>query len=86
MPLIGAPLVYADTAGFEHGVSDAQTKHTRDWYIPQPGNGVAFHSKQFVEDYIRGFCSISSQESTDAEQVSWDCSQGPTSGSWVSQN
>jgi hypothetical protein len=22
----------------------------------QPGQGFAFHSKQFVEDYIRGFC------------------------------
>src|SRR5262249_3662407 len=56
---------------------------TTQWYILQPGNGFAFHTKQFVEDYIRGFCSINPQESSDAEQASWDCAQGPASGAWI---
>jgi len=84
--LIGAPpLAYAQTAGFQHGVHDAQTSDIGQWYILQPGQGFAFHTKQIVEDYIRGFCAISPNTSSDAEQASLDCAQGPTSASWMSE-
>ncbi len=83
MLLFGAPSVYA-TSGFDHGAHDAKTSDTREWYILQSHKGFAFHSKQFVQDYIRGFCSISPGTSSDADQASWDCGD-PNSGSWVTE-
>ena len=79
---IGAPSVYA-TSGFDRGVHDAKTQDTRQWYILQPHQGFAFHSKQFVHDYIQGFCSISPGTSSDADEASWNACD-PDSGSWVS--
>lgn len=42
-------------------VSDAQ-KAARglggnDWYITQPGKGFAFHTQEFNQGYVDGFCS-----------------------------
>lgn len=81
--MIGAQSVYA-SKGFYMGSLDAQENDTSKWTILEPGEGFAFHSSAFVHDYIAGFCSVAGPSmSSDADQASWDCTQGPDSGSWV---
>jgi hypothetical protein len=72
-------------SGFKHGVSDAHQPDTSKWYILQHGNGFKFHSQQFVNGYVNGFCSILPQVSSDANEASWDCAQGPPSAAWITK-
>jgi hypothetical protein len=71
-------------SGYNHGVSDAHTGNTRDWYILQPGKGFAFHTHDFIAGYVDGFCSIAgSHMSSDSDKAMWDCARGSDSASWV---
>jgi hypothetical protein len=82
---IGAPNAFAISvyeSGFQHGVSDGRLTGT-DWYILQPGKGFQFHTWEFVQGYVNGFCSVSPHTSSDAESATWDCAVGPTSASWM---
>jgi hypothetical protein len=99
--MIGAPSVYAETAfqsGFKHGVADANHKDPEcaphqfpcprpTDYIHQPGKGFAFHTTEFVNGYIKGWCSVMGSGSgidvNDDEipptVVSFDCDKGLSS-------
>ena len=72
-------------SGFQHGVSDGKDSCLHpdgcDWYILKPGKGFAFHSWDFVTGYVTGFCKASPGTSSDADQASWDCDNGPDSAS-----
>jgi hypothetical protein len=85
--MIGAPIVYAETAyqsGFKHGVADGRQSDTTKWYILQPNNGFANHTKQFDRGYVAGWCSVNSVFSgSDADQASFNCREGPDSASWL---
>ena len=75
-------------SGFNHGVIDGKDSCSHPdgchWYILEPGKGFAFHSWDFVRDYVTGFCKATPGTSSDADQASWDCDKGPDSASWVS--
>jgi hypothetical protein len=43
-------------AGYTHGVGDANGNSAL--YIEQPGKGPDFHTKQFNQGYVDGFCSV----------------------------
>ncbi|HEY7570144.1 MAG TPA: hypothetical protein VH796_02125 [Nitrososphaeraceae archaeon] len=76
-------------SGFQHGVSDGKDSCLHpdgcDWYILKPGKGFAFHSWDFVTGYVTGFCKASPGTSSDADQASWDCDEGPDSASWADE-
>jgi hypothetical protein len=65
-------------SGFKHGVSDGKLANQglggSDWYITQPGKGFAFHTQDFNNGYVNGFCSVSNGGS-DADQATFDCSE-----------
>ncbi len=71
--------------GYIQGATDARADLTQ-WYILKPGQGFAHQTREFAMGYVRGFCSISPETSSDAVQASWDCAKGPTSASWVTGN
>jgi len=67
-------------AGYKHGVDDAKTpwqNATGDWlYIIKPGKGFAFHTKEFNQGYIDGYCSLEStggMPGMDADQATFNC-------------
>ena len=75
-----APVAYALSpydSGFSHGVHDGKDSCLHpgcDWYIVHPGKGFAFHTKQFIEGYVDGFCSVSrSGQGSDADQATFIC-------------
>ena len=71
-------------SGYNHGVSDAHTSDTRNWYILQPVKGFAFHTHDFIVGYVDGFCSIAGPHmSSDSDKAMWDCARGPESAGWV---
>ena len=88
--MIGAPAVYAETAyqsGFKHGVADGKisirTAGNGNDYIHQPGKGFAFHTTQFVNGYIHGWCLAHDGGGIDVNDdeipptvVSFDCDKG----------
>jgi len=47
----------AYSAGYAHGVSDAKASMNDTLYITQPGKDFGFHTKQFNQGYIDGYCS-----------------------------
>jgi hypothetical protein len=69
-------------SGFAYGVVDGATKG--DWYISQPRQGFAWHSSEFVKEYINGFCSISANKNvgTDNDRAAFYCPDGPSSAKW----
>jgi len=85
--MIGAPSVYAETAfqsGFKHGVADGRQSDTTQWYILQPNNGFANHTKQFDRGYVTGWCSVNPIFSgSDEDQASFNCRVGPDSVAWL---
>ncbi|HXX97534.1 MAG TPA: hypothetical protein VEL11_10520 [Candidatus Bathyarchaeia archaeon] len=42
--------------GYEHGIRDGSGNSTL--YLEQPGKGFEFHTNEFVNGYVAGFCSI----------------------------
>jgi hypothetical protein len=90
--MIGAPSVFALSrhqqaayrSGFAHGVVDGASTDDDPWYISQWGNGFAFHSREFINGYINGFCSIPANKNvgSDDDTAEWDCENGPSSAKW----
>jgi len=95
--MIGAQSVYSETAyqsGFKHGVADANHKDPEcaphqfpcppsTDYIHQPGKGFAFHTTEFVNGYIHGWCLAHDGGGIDVNDdenpptvVSFDCNKG----------
>jgi hypothetical protein len=61
-------------SGFKHGVSDAKLANTSDWYILQPGKGFGFHTPEFNNGYVNGWCSImGSGAGSDADEATFTC-------------
>jgi hypothetical protein len=85
-PLIGADVQAKSSGGgyqsrYNHGVCDATATHM---YILQPGKGFQFHSHEFINGYVDGFCSIAgSGASSDADEATFDCDRGFSSAAWV---
>ena len=70
-------------SGYDHGVSDAQptTKHV---YIWGQGHGFINQTKEFIDGYVLGFCSVAgSDASMDEDEATFWCSDGPSSASWA---
>ena len=90
--MIGAQSAYAETAyqsGFKHGVADAKIDTTNSsiplYYIHQPGKGFAFHTTEFVNGYIHGWCltnhggGIEANDDPEPTHASFDCDRGLSS-------
>jgi hypothetical protein len=73
-------------SGYSHGISDARKENDpKSWYILQPEKGFAFHTHDFINGYVDGFCSIAGPHmSSDSDKAGWDCSRGSSSAFWVS--
>ena len=101
--MICAPTVYAETAyqsGFKHGVADATADNApdcndpkvshpkcKDDYIDQPGKGLFFHSKQFVNGYVKGWCSVMGPNAgTERVSAIFDCDKDPSSAGWATNS
>ena len=62
--------------GYDHGASDAgdDCSDGCDWYILEPGKGFAFHTEEFNEGYIDGFCDNSPPgRGSDADEATFSC-------------
>jgi hypothetical protein len=48
-------------SGYDHRASDARDDCSDgcDWYILEPGKGFEFHTQEFIDGYIDGFCDNS---------------------------
>ena len=74
-------------AGYVHGVSDANASVNATLYVTQPGKDFGFHTKQFNQGYIDGYCSIAgSGAGMDSDQHAtfecyYDASPGVTNSS-----
>jgi hypothetical protein len=66
-------------SGYSHGISDGkdncQHKDGCHWYILEPGKGFGFHTKDFNQGYIDGFCSLNPNTGSDADEATWDCTR-----------
>lgn len=63
-------------SGYDHGASDAKDDCSDgcDWYILEPGKGFAFHTQEFIDGYIDGFCDNSPPgRGSDADEASFNC-------------
>jgi len=63
-------------SGYDHGASDAEDNCSDgcDWYILEPGKGFAFHTEEFNEGYIEGFCDNSPPgRGSDADEATFNC-------------
>jgi hypothetical protein len=58
-------------SGYKHGLSDNLT------YLIQPGKGFAFHTKEFNQGFIDGFCSLPGNRGqytgSDADEGTFNC-------------
>jgi hypothetical protein len=85
--MIGAQSAFAISAfesGFRHGLIDGRQSDTTQWYILQPNNGFANHTKQFDRGYVTGWCSVNPIFSgSDEDQASFNCRVGPDSVAWL---
>ncbi len=65
-------------AGYSHGIADGKDscrhKDGCHWYILEPGKGFGFHTKEFNQGYIDGFCHVSPNSGSDADEATWSCS------------
>jgi hypothetical protein len=71
-------------SGFQHGVTDGNTSSNATSYIDQPKHGFAWHSAEFVEGYVNGYCSIPANKNvgTDDDRAAFYCPDGPSSAKW----
>jgi hypothetical protein len=63
-------------SGYDHGANDARDDCSDgcDWYILEPGKGFAFHTQEFIDGYIDGFCHNSPPgRGSDADEATFDC-------------
>jgi hypothetical protein len=65
----------AYTSGFSHGLSDGKlaSHGSVNWYILQPGKGFAFHTQDFKNGYVAGFCKSEPGGGSDANQATFSC-------------
>lgn len=65
--------------GYSHGLADGndncQDKDGCHWYILEPGKGFGFHTREFNQGYIDGFCSLNPNTGSDADEATWDCTR-----------
>lgn len=89
--MIGAQSAYAVSdyqAGFNHGVIDSYCAHQPepghgcDDYISEPGHGFSHHTHEFINGYIRGYCTVAmskfgaSDSGVTGKDVNFSCSKG----------
>jgi hypothetical protein len=85
--IIGAPLAYAETAfqsGSNHGINDANCTDQSIChdYISEPGHGFSHHTHEFINGYIRGYCTVilskhgASDSGVTGKDVNFSCSKG----------
>jgi hypothetical protein len=62
-------------SGFSHGLSDGKlASHGNvNWYILMPGKGFAFHTQDFKNGYVVGFCKSEPESGSDADQATFSC-------------
>jgi hypothetical protein len=63
-------------SGYDHGAVDASDDCSDgcDWYILEPGKGFAFHTQEFIDGYIDGFCDNSRPgRGSDADEATFSC-------------
>jgi hypothetical protein len=63
-------------SGYDHGASDARDDCSDgcDWYILEPGKGFEFHTQEFIDGYIDGFCDDSPPgRGSDADEATFNC-------------
>jgi hypothetical protein len=65
----------AYASGFSHGFYDGKLPSYGSvyWYILQPGKGFAFHSQDFKNGYVAGFCKANPSGGSDADQATFSC-------------
>jgi hypothetical protein len=65
----------AYASGFSHGLSDGKLASHGNvkWYILQPGKGFAFHTQDFKNGYIAGFCKSEPGGGSDADDATFSC-------------
>lgn len=70
--------VAAKKDGYNHGIADGKDncgdKDGCHWYILEPGKGFKFHTQEFNEGYIKGFCEVNPTGGSDADEATWSCS------------
>lgn len=89
--MVGAPSAFAQLgaphsknpqaayqSGFKWGVPDVKDPckpDCRNVYIFQPGKTFYFHTKEFIQGYMRGFCSAGGPDvgGMDENEASFDC-------------
>jgi hypothetical protein len=100
--LIGAQSVFAQLgaphsknpqtayqSGYRWGVHDAKDPckpDCRNVYIWQPGKTFYFHTKEFIQGYMKGFCSVTGPNTgMDENEASFDCTttlKNPDEADW----
>lgn len=88
---IGAPLskhpISDMLSGYDHWVADAKDPckpDCRNVYIWHSPNGFINQTKEFIDGYVLGFCSISdANTSMDEPEADFDCNEGPSSAGWM---
>jgi len=89
--MIGAQSAYAETAfqsGFNHGVTDSNCDHQSEpghgchEYMSESGHGFSHHTREFINGYIRGYCSIAmskfgaSDAGVTGKDINFSCLKG----------
>lgn len=93
---IHAPVTYAQIihskhpqedyqSGYGHGVADAQPCGSHCYaYVWQSPNGFINQTKEWIDGYVTGFCSISGPDTEmDEPEADFDCNKGPSSAGWM---
>lgn len=61
-------------SGYDHGCDDADISDADDRYINQPEKGFGFHTEEFNQGYIDGFCDNSPPgRGSDADEATFSC-------------
>ena len=73
---------------FKYGIIDAKNNDCKNCttYIFQPGKTFYFHTKEFIQGYMQGFCSVFGfHGGMDENEASFDCVKtikDPESADW----
>ena len=66
-------------SGYDHGVNDANKPEYRDLYIWLSPHGFINQTKEFIDGYVLGYCSIRPNTGMDEDEADFWCSDGPES-------
>lgn len=76
-------------SGYKWGIHDAKDPckpDCRNVYILQPGKTFYFHTKEFIQGYMKGFCSVTGPNTgMDENEASFDCTttlKNPAEADW----